>query len=226
VLSHDEVRHANCSGEGLRALVLMMSWNRDLLERTDLFELKTTAIESFLLGHRGFRLAELVHEVFPGFEQTLCLSGRAWIERSRYPKHYPGTNGETSGPVLIGLTRAEAQCDDNVTGRLTPLFVWQQFMLCFMPAQQKILELVCEHRSDAAIAAELGIGQDAVGRRMQRIYRRVVTYQNPHDAAFPLGVSSAGRRKLLIDYLRSHPHELRPHAARPRSRVRAAGMEH
>jgi hypothetical protein len=65
------------------------------------------------------------------------------------------------GPILIGLTREEAQKEDYVTGLMTPLFVWRDFVLCFSPVQQGTLNLVCEHLKDADIAVRLGIGEDA-----------------------------------------------------------------
>ena len=219
VLNHEQLRRANCSGEGLHAIVVAMGWDTGLLAREDSFDIRMAAIESFLVAHRGFRMTELVHEVMSGFEEAFCLGGNAWVERSRYPRRFANAGGFAE-PILIGMTREEAQQPGYEAGAAAPLFIWRDFRFCFSPAQQQTLELVCEHLPDSEIAGRLGIGEDAVGRRLQRIYRRVAAYQDMNDPAFPPETKTADRRNLLIRYLGNHPHELRPHCAVATKRTR------
>jgi DNA-binding NarL/FixJ family response regulator len=80
----------------------------------------------------------------------------------------------------------------------------------FTFGQQRILELALRGDSDADIANELDISKDAVKQTWRAIYERV-------DSSSGLGAdfgvdnpSNHKRRKLLLDYLRTHPEELRP----------------
>lgn len=93
------------------------------------------------------------------------------------------------------------------------------------PAQQKLVLAALPGAADRQLANLLGITFDSVRKTWEALYRRV----NDVDALLlPTAGTASGhrgseKRRVLLDYLRQHPEELRPYRRRA---VAASGMRH
>jgi hypothetical protein len=206
LLNDTEVRDAN-SSDGLHAVVMLSGWKFHTGRPS--FELKVASMEAFLHTCRGFRLKEFISEVSDGPEAEFALSNHAWRERKRFQDPYPCA--ASPGIVIIGINSSEVREPQRETSVLASLFVWREILFGFTPDQQALLLLAMEQLPDREIAQRLGVGADAIGRRLDRIYRRVAARQHTLNQVFPEGVDNSLKRRLLIDYLNRNFHELRPH---------------
>jgi hypothetical protein len=217
LLRDEEVREAN-SSSGLSALVLASAWRYS--GSTPPFAAKMGSVEAFQHAFRGFRMNEFVTEVISGPEADFCLSSYSWRERARFSSAVGQSTEQYLG--LLGITRVEAQQPGRETSIVSPLFVWPEVRFCFTPQQQILLLLASSRMSDKDIARKLNIGPDAVGRRFDRIFRRVAMLQHESCPVFPKGTDRFGKRNLLLDYLKDNIHELRPHNFSHKTKQRAA----
>lgn len=101
---------------------------------------------------------------------------------------------------------------------LQPLFLRRAPRLGLTPAQQDLLELACLGFDDEAIASELNVSLHTVFKRWRAIYARaaealpaLLRAAAGNGAA---GVRGGEKRKLMVEFVRAHPEELRPWPAR------------
>ncbi len=216
LLRDEDVREAN-SSSGLSALVLTAGWRYSRSRTTPPFAAKMGSVAAFQHAYRGFRMNEFVTEAISGPEADFCLSSYSWRERARFSFGA----GQSTDQYLLGIARIEAQQPGRETSIVSPLFVWPEVRFCFMPQQQALLLLASSRMSDKDIARKLNIGPDAVGRRFDRIFRRVVMRQHESCPVFPKGTDRFAKRSLLLDYLKDNIHELRPHNFSHKTKQRA-----
>jgi DNA-binding CsgD family transcriptional regulator len=207
LMTDEEVKEAN-SSTGLSALVLASGWQYS--QESAPFAAKMGSVAAFQHAYRGFRMNEFVSEVASGPEADFCLSSSTWRERRRFRFAKP-VGHSADYLVLLGITRLEAQESSHETSILSPLFVWREVRFGFTRHQQELLLLASSRASDKEIAKTLNIGPDAVGRRFDRIFRKVELLQNERYPVFPKGTSCFAKRNLLLDYLKDNIQELRPH---------------
>ncbi|MCS7102213.1 MAG: hypothetical protein NZL99_11000 [Burkholderiaceae bacterium] len=99
---------------------------------------------------------------------------------------------------------------------LQALFVRRRPRLGLTPAQQDLLELATFGWDDREIARGLGISPHTVHKRWRAIYERasLLPALAPAGAAEGSGRRGTEKRRLLVEYARAHPEELRPYARR------------
>lgn len=100
---------------------------------------------------------------------------------------------------------------------LQGLFVRRTPRLALTAAQQDLLELACHGFDDASIAADLNVTLHTVHKRWRAIYARAADalpelLSPPVEPAARVG-RGLEKRKLLVEYARHHPEELRPWSA-------------
>ena len=81
-------------------------------------------------------------------------------------------------------------------------------------AEQRVLVRALLNETDSEIAADLGVSLDAIKKCWARIYERtgrVAPYALGPEAAPSRGRRSLEKRRHLLEHLRTHPEELRPH---------------
>jgi hypothetical protein len=116
-------------------------------------------------------------------------------------------------PYLLGVTaeRALNRVGMYVINRLFAKSLPHRFN--FLPGEREVLQLAMGGLTEGEAARELSVSPNTIKKRWQTLYQKV-------EAVDPRLLASSGktererlkqRRRLLLDYLRVHPEELRPH---------------
>lgn len=177
------------------------------LAQPDTLQVLGVAMSLFRFAHAGYRLQCLYQEGTA--EQAGYLQSMGF--RQRTARQQPEL------PELYGLHRLEASL--LLPG--TPVRDAFQFTpprFGFAAAERRLLRLAVTDLTDEAIGDELGIS----GHGVKKLWRQV--HQRAQDAmpglfggagAQPLGDGGRGpeKRRVLLQYLRQHPEELRPYSA-------------
>jgi hypothetical protein len=156
---------------------------------------------AMLDAHRGHQVRELLVLV-------ASAAHRAAVERFPMRRHGPSDSGP---PCLYGVTREDGS---RVPGSLAYLFFdYRPPLLYCSAAQRDLLALALAGHSDAAIAAQRGLGVDAIKQRWRGLFAAA---ERRAPGLLPRAVADGRRgpekRSLLLEYVREHPEELRPHA--------------
>jgi hypothetical protein len=227
VLRVADIARAN-GGEGLDLLVLHY-WQHDLdLSRPRAQALLAAGHAAFRLAHEGFRIRRVFQEASTP-EQAGFLRAGGFLEK----RHYRAS-GEPGGPSdgwLMGLSRTDPQ-SRSIGTTVSFLFRDAEPRFGFSLTEQRLLHGCLLEGTDATSAVDRS--PNTVKKLWQSIYARVEAV-NP-EVLRPGGVRGdhdsqtrgPEKRRHLLDYLRFHLEELRPHApppARRRRGVTSAGSQ-
>lgn len=212
-LSDRELAAANARGE-VSYLVLHYAQRLTDLADPDTVNLLAFAMAMFRQAHGGHRLQEIYQEgVGPELEYLASMGFRPRTTRAR-DAGVP--HGDPDYPELYGLTREEAA--RMLPGQLVrDVFQFTPPLLGFSASERKLLRLAVTDWSDEDIANELDLSENTIKKLWRSIHQRVTDqlpglYSDP--AYFPhpdAGIRGPEKRRGLIQYLRQHLEELRPH---------------
>ena len=215
VLGLDAVRAAN-SGPGLTLLVLHIGW----LPRLDPEEVrwaKARLLEALLFFHSGYRLNEVLQEVYSEGERCRGLAAGAFLKNDHaafYADNPTLLPTPEYRPFLIGGSRE--QIHDG--SYLSPLFLYTPPRFFFKTGEQELLRLALLDGDDGAAASELHLSASTIQKRWRMIYDRVTLAEPdffPTGSSADAGTRGGAKRQRLLSYLRGHLEELRPvHAPR------------
>lgn len=216
-LTDRELAQANARGE-VSYLVLHYAQRLTDLDDPDTVNLLAFAMSMFRQAHGGHRLREIYQEgMGPEIEYLASMGFRPKTTRARDAGQAHGSPGH---PELYGLTRDEAM--RMLPGQLVrDVFQFTPPLLGFTQSERKVLRLAVTDWADEDIAAELDISENTVKKLWRSIHQRVAArmpglYNDP--AYFPdpdAGIRGPEKRRGLIQYLRQHLEELRPHLIAP-----------
>ncbi|HET8699975.1 MAG TPA: hypothetical protein VFO94_21000 [Gammaproteobacteria bacterium] len=208
VLSAAELRAANSSG-GVNLAVLHFGLvDHDLAAERSRAVLRS-ASQAFYFFNTGYRYNLLLNEVYGRQAADYMLGGGF-----RLLREFEGDE-LVNRPFLFGLRKEWiAQGAINQMGFLfdpsPPIFG-------FTPGEQRVLLRAMLTESDPQIAANLGVSLDSVKKTWRRVFDRAAAVV-PHlfaaagePGARPANVRGSEKRRHLLDYLRIHLEELRPH---------------
>jgi len=214
LLNRRQIAEANWKG-GLNLFILHYCQRHPSATNVPFEDVLTVAHAAFRETTEGYDLNRLWQEAFFAKEVEFTMSGGM-----RVICDYPDFSDEIQvgdtkiRPCLMGFTRDDAsKCLPGMT--VTFPFKSRPPIFYFTPTQQRVLELALEGKSDAEISEQLAVSPDAVKQHWRGIYARI------QDSAITRvengeGTSNHRRRRMLLDYLRTHPEELRPLGRRPR----------
>jgi hypothetical protein len=194
ILDAAATRRAN-SGLGLNLVVLEHLYATKTLSPEQQALNYAKGPESFLLVHQGYRLKEILGQ-FP--EQ----GGRQFALESGFLVRDAATH-------LLGITRQEARAGTYVARA----FVYQPPHLFLSLGEQQMLQCALEGSTDEELAAALCLALPTIKTRWRSVYTRVAQAA-PHllpEAGEQGRKRGTEKRRPLLDYLRHHPEELRPH---------------
>ena len=219
LLTAAQVAAANAKG-GLNGLYTRWWQANQLFGPAEQLEIRRFMHDAGIAALRGYRLKELLIQAYgePAHEHAL---NAGFLDRTHYDEFarcQPVPPDDL--PFLMGITREEAA---QKQGHVMPyLFIYHPPRFGFTRQQQKMLCLCLrlQDAPDTKLAEALDVSVSAVKNWWQLIYERV-------GKADPdlLPPASAGqtrgpeKRRLLLQYLREHPEELRPY-----TKPRRAGM--
>lgn len=220
LMSRKRVAEANWTS-GLNLFILHYCQRAPGTSEAAFEQVLTVAHAAFRDTTEGYDLNELWQEAFSPEEVAFLRAGGMkliWDRANGAEVH--DSNGEPPTlPCLMGFTREDATKGFPGT---TVSFAFQNRspLFFFTPVQQQVLQCALHGDSDADIAQRLRVSQDAVKQTWRSIYQRV----SLDDGRLLIDQSGGGtltnhrRRNTLLDYLRTHPEELRP-VKRPRGSV-------
>lgn len=200
--------------EGLIVLDLLYGWD-EKISPEDAFKVAHLLQELFVTYHSGYRLKEFLHESYGPQNRDHLLEGGNKLRRDYH--EFKGASqlkgvAEKNHPYLIGCTREEAM---KQPGSFMALFFSKtsQARFQFKPAEKEILQKALGGGTDEDIAESLHLSPWTVKKRWQTVYDKVMK-ADPElltDSSQPRTQDAPARqrRRFLLDYLRSHPEEIR-----------------
>jgi DNA-binding CsgD family transcriptional regulator len=211
LLSYSGIAKANAAA-GLNLAVVHHGWSRSVPE-PEFHVLARELEQSFHESHSGFRIRELLQEVYGPFERDWALASGGWRQRSDYTDYYLKSPEplppEDRYPYLLGSTRQEALAGTIISA----IFAWQRPLLGLSRRQQQVLEAASEGLGNPAIAQRLCMSPGAVRNSFRLAYEKVESHPSlcslfePHE---DIPRELVGKREILVNYVREHREELRP----------------
>jgi DNA-binding CsgD family transcriptional regulator len=173
----------------------------------------TAAAEAGRFFRAGYRINTVISVVY-GRGVADCLRGGGWpvVELSDGSSSRPATSTADDRQGYLVVQHREAVPSSPLHGH-APFFHAPSPTLGFSRAEQRVLERALLDQSDAAIADDLGISVDAVKQTWRRVFdrvSRVMPYIIPPGNAAS-DTRGCEKRRHLLQYLRGHLEELRPH---------------
>ena len=220
LLTSAQVARAN-AGAGLYAL--FTRWHRAdrILNPDEMLDLSDFMHAAFQAYAKGYRFREMLIEATGEVARDKGVRAGFYL-RCDYAdcfRDHPPLPPPEVRPFLLGITRAEAVADEG--GQMAHYFVHRAPRLGLTPGQQELLGLCLRQPdlSDAALAAVMGVEVHRVKNLLRAAYGRI------SDVAFDLlpemgdGRRGLEKKRPLLEYLREHPEELRPHRGKPSADV-------
>jgi DNA-binding CsgD family transcriptional regulator len=201
-LDHQQIKHLN-STSGLHILITTFGiWPNGHWTRGRLFEmLLRKHAEAYEGYHVNVSFAEptndelLSHLLWQGYQQVNDYGG----------KHRIGPN---RSPVLVSVDRNRALAGHDYY--LCRMFTRQEPICGFTPSQQELLIEAVRGGTDEDIAGRLFISRDTVRQRWAGVYARMEAMEPGLLPSGEDGQRPRERRRVVIEYAREHPPELRP----------------
>ncbi|RYG23243.1 hypothetical protein EON82_14600 [bacterium] len=164
-----------------------------------------TLLNAYFHSHRGYRLGEMLKDVF-GEDERRWFEGGGMRLRTQY-----GHSGKPSpqSPCLMGITRDEAL--ETPGTRMASMFVTYPRRLGLTASQRELVTMVLEGRTDEELAEEWCVSLSAIKKRWLAIYDSVdrrLPGLLPASDPFATTARGAERRRHLLAYVREHPEEL------------------
>jgi DNA-binding CsgD family transcriptional regulator len=195
--------------DGLNLLTLHYAEVKEVLSPEEQHQVRLAMFESFIAQHKGYRVKELLQELWDDEIPPPYILGGWGPVRSHYAAFAASRTPREPRPYLLGLTRQEV---DTIPGWIAaPVFVWTPPRFGFSPAERALLALAVGGDTDRDLSRALALALPTIKSRWRQIYDRVAAV----DLAFlPDRPATNGRRgdekrRRLMEYLRHHPEELR-----------------
>lgn len=180
-----------------------------------------TLAQANLAVHRGYPLRLCFIEVYGATEAVLLRSVgmHVWSDYAGYFATVPPPPPERR-PFLLGVRREEALAAPGSFA--FALFATPQPCLHLTASDQAVLCLALEAHTDEAIARALGTAVVTVKKHWEAINRKVARSGVAILSEEPEGKGAAQRsrekRRLVVEYVRNHPEEIRALPHQPRRR--------
>jgi len=196
--SHDVAR-AN-STDGVNVLILGSTARHEILNPPDLQDTQTLSASGFVEVHAGYRIRRV-------FQETAAEPEKSFLRRSlefRRAADFPETGRE-----LFLMTRESVQGLPGSLGNV--LFRFREPVLRLRDSDQQLLKAALKGATDQELASGLGFTLSAVKARWRSTIARVEETMPDlvRDVVNHEG-RGAQKRHRVLDYVRSHPEELRP----------------
>ncbi len=158
----------------------------------------------FFVHHRGFRLREILKDVFSEEE-------RRWFCGSGFSLRIGEEEPSVERPALISVTREDAEANPGC--RYGAAFTFHPQRLALRTPYRQVIEAALDGLFDEEFADLHAISISAVKKRWTAIYDHVdlvLPGLLPPSDPFAGKARGAERRRHLLAYVREHPEELVP----------------
>jgi DNA-binding CsgD family transcriptional regulator len=205
VLSEEQIADAN-SGDGLNLIVLNYGLRDHDLANPETQRVVQVGTAAFFTLHLGYRVKVILNEVFGETAAQYLAAGGF---RRQGPA--PASNADGNSPHLFALRREWVQ--PGVVDTLSTLFHAPRPQIGFSAGEQRVLRHALLNRTDTEIASLFGMSPDGVKKAWRRIYDRVsrkLPYLTADDRTEGTAGRSTEKRRHVLEYVRTHPEEVRP----------------
>ena len=211
LLNRAEIACANAA-DGLNFLLSHWTWAEAALNEVESLRMRVLLAENFHLLHGGYNLRTMLVEGVGSAhrERSIEAGFDLWND---YACHYTRSGNAPEPaelPFLMGVTREDALRKDG--SAMCRSFLYTRPRFRFTDGEQKFL---CKARSgsdDAELTLRLALSPSMIKKRWREIYEKVNAVLP--DLLPPECLDKKRgkeRKRLLLDYLRHHPEELRPY---------------
>ena len=185
--------------------------------------LRYRVMQSFLETHRGYRVKEVIQELWDEIDPAFLLNGWGKV-RSDYASYFTDRGDPIPPPgrrpYLIGFTHEEALI--NPGDLIAPVFTFTPAQFPFSRTEKRLLRHALLGLTDPELAGGLGIALPTVKSHWRAIYDRVARIvpellPEVHPAIEGSAIRGQEKRRRLLEYLRRHPEELCPGLDKRRS---------
>ena len=194
-----EVAQAN-SGDGVNVLILCGTWRHQILSPQDLQDTQTISVTGFVELHAGYRIRRILQEPAAEPEKSFVRSSVEFRLVANFPE---------AGRELFLMTRESVQGLPGSVGNV--LFSVREPVIRLRDSDQQLLLAALRGATDQELASGLGFTLSAVKARWRSTIARVEETMPDlvRDVVDHQG-RGAQKRHRVLDYVRSHPEELRP----------------
>ena len=212
-LTFEDIRRAN-STDGLNSFV--MHYGQERFQRAeDIVFGHQCLLEAFVQANRGYRLKEVIQEVYgeTDLREFLSVGASVWTDyAAAFGSGASPSPAPDRRPYLIGAKREEVL--KHIRLPSTGVFVYTPPRFYFRNAEQDLLRHALLGATDTELAYRLRISLTAVKKRWNAIYDRVSAVVPDllglAESAAPAGRRGVEKRRRLLVYLRERREELRP----------------
>ena len=195
----NEVARAN-SGDGVNVLSLCGTCRHQILSPPDLIETQTLMVSGFVEVHAGYRIRRF-------FQETATETDKDFLRRSiefRLVANFP-----EAGRDIFLMTRESVQDLPGSLGNV--LFRFREPALRLRDSDQQLLVAALRGATDQELTSVLGFTLSAVKARWRSTIARVEeSMPDLVRDVFNHEGRGTQKRHRVLDYVRSHPEELRP----------------
>lgn len=208
---------AQSNAEGTLTMLFLTGVDNTLPPEA-ILPLRACLTEALFIEYRGYHLKEFLANVH-GEEDLRWLLYAGTYLRHSYERYYQENAlplpDYRERPFLLGITREEVAGKEGST--MAALFAYTPPRLFLKPLWQAVLRLALDEHSDEEIAAELQLSINTLKKRWSAMYAHIAAI----DATLLCARRHSGsgettqnqKRRMLAQYLRQHPEELRPYLA-------------
>ena len=178
-------------------------------------QVRDRLFEAMLQSLRGYYLRTWTKEVYgdENFQKFQNIFGAKLVRAHELPDRT-----EHQQPFLMGLTREEALAPEREGRPVRYAFAWHSPKIGFTKAERKVLQMASRYRTHETIARHLDIAASTVRSQMDSALRRAELSAEFGDLSRTVEggylrqcQERSDKWATLLDYLASHPEELRPH---------------
>jgi DNA-binding CsgD family transcriptional regulator len=210
LLTERQLAAAN-AGDGVNALVLHFGSRYTDFADSRTIELLAAGSAAFFAAHGGYRLRSLLFECFGPDSRQFLENGQFHVLRDHAQDPNYSHLPPTERPSICGLRREWVQ--PSAVSPFMNLFFTPAPRIYFSKAERRILEHALLNATDEEIATALDLSVDTVKKTWRRILERAVgelpgLFSSGNSAT---GVRGREKRRELLNYVRTHPQEIRPY---------------
>jgi hypothetical protein len=208
LLDRDGIGAGN-AGRGLDFVNLYGTWRDGILDPEQLAEVQALLSIGFVEQMTGYRFNRVIKEAIG--EARIALAGATGTYRliARFPETRSALAMVSRETALAAPYSAAAA-----------IYRYRAPVLRLRPAEQALLAAAVTGKTDAELSAQLGLSLEATKKRWLSVYARVGEVKP--EILSDTETASEGRgpqkRHRVVAYIRNHPEELRPYAAKDRRR--------